>query len=103
MKRLKVETLFVIWLIALFSVGLIVAIFSIKYSYENGLPAMDLPNTEKLIVCFIALFLFFPMLCIICYRAIVEKKKAIKIISIYLCLHILACTLSTIIPILQTY
>ena len=89
---------FVIWIIAFFVIGLILALFSIYYAHINNLEAMDIPEEAKLVVGIAVLVLFCPPLYIIHNVAKTEQTKSIMVLSLCLLIFICICVLSTIIP-----
>ena len=89
---------FVIWIIAFFVFGMILALFSIYYAHTNNLETMDIPEKAKIVVGIAALVLFCPPLYIIHNVAKNEKTKSIMVLSLCLLIFICVCVLSTIIP-----
>ncbi len=94
----KSKKYFVIWMIAFFVLGIVLALFSIYYSYTNNLESMDIPEKAKTMVGIAVLVLFCPPLYIIYNIAKNEKTKFIMILSLCLLILICFCVLSTIIP-----
>ena len=89
---------FVIWIIAFFVFGMMLALFSIYYAHTNSLEVMDIPEKAKTVVGIAVLVLFCPPLYIIHNVAKNEKTKSIMVLSLCLLILICFCVLSTIIP-----
>ena len=91
---------FVIWLVAFFTLGIAVLVYSIYYSTTHGLQSMEIPDAAKLAVGSVTLLLFCPILCGILWKAKREKAKRIAVASICLLILICVCVIPNMITIL---
>ena len=96
-KSLK---LFVAFWVVFFCLGICIGINSTLYAVRNNLDVMDLPVQSKLIIGVVCLAVFCPWLLVCSHYAKKEKEKAVRVISIILCLHILVCTLAMMYPLI---
>lgn len=101
MKKPSAITLFIIWLISFFAMGLIIGIAATIYAVNNHLTALDLPNISKLLIGIIYIVFFCPPLFLISRKAKKDQVKPIQYISLGLLICSCFVILSNIIPLIK--
>lgn len=101
MQKINAIKLFVIWLVFAFALTSIITVSGTIYAHNHGLAEIDLPNSSKMVVVLITIFLFSPSLLFISQRAKNEHRKVLMYISLGLFVFCCVAAFSNVVPLVK--